>query len=107
MQTLKCFGGEKLDRGAENATVEQVTPAAHQQLQLYSETWKSHSLRRSLSKPGLKLQKGTDPLLPKGQRLEITFSSKIKPGIQFYHCCGTLVGLFLLVKRQPVGDERG
>lgn len=30
MQTLKCFGGEKLDRGAENATVEEVTPAAHQ-----------------------------------------------------------------------------
>lgn len=26
-QTLMCFGGEKLHRGAGNATVEQVTPA--------------------------------------------------------------------------------
>lgn len=68
-QTLKCFGGEKLDHGAGNATVEQVTPAAPQQPQLHPETWKPHSLRWSLSNPGLKLQKGADPSLKKGQRL--------------------------------------
>lgn len=41
-QTLMLFGGEKLDRGAGNAT-EQVTPAAHQQPQLHTENLKPHS----------------------------------------------------------------
>lgn len=63
-QTLMCFGGEKLYHGAGNATVEHLLTSS------LSCTWKPQSLRWSSSNPGLKLQKGAEPSLTKGQRLK-------------------------------------